>query len=140
LMTCMGLWLGMLFKVSFRKLKKKKTDWNRYCIIPCSSAITFLPVMNRIAPWADSTLYLIVNRKREFQAISQSVLVSNYALCYLFAFKDKKINAKRIYKRVWWRLYLWRVSFSFATLQACSKDGRSTIQIIDLIIMVVVLF
>jgi hypothetical protein len=24
LMTCMGLWLGMLFKVSFRKLKLKK--------------------------------------------------------------------------------------------------------------------
>jgi hypothetical protein len=36
--------------------------------------------------------------------------------------------------------YICGVSFSFATLQACSKDGRSTIQIIDLIIMVVVLF
>jgi hypothetical protein len=88
----MGLWLGMLFKVSFRKLKlkkekRKKTDWNRYCIIPWSSAIfTFLPIMNRIAPRANSTLYLIVNRKREFQAISQSVLVSNYALRSLFAF------------------------------------------------------
>jgi hypothetical protein len=82
----MGLWLGMLFKVSFRKLKlkkKKKKDWNRYCIIPWSSAIfTFLPIMNRIAPRANSTLYLIVNRKRE---ISSNISISfSLKLCTMF--------------------------------------------------------